>query len=141
MSWNLPQRADGFRYIILYKYGGLYFDLDVLFLRDLAGLLEHEFSYAWEGQSYANSAILNLQQKSNLSKYLLEKSISQGTVLPWMIFNYEDPLLAEIFLLPCAFFDPVWMSLRKDNFPIYDFYGLLTSFDDIFTNRLDIHSY
>lgn len=42
---NLPARADAFRLLIPYKYGGLYFDLDVLFLKDFSDLLENSFCY------------------------------------------------------------------------------------------------
>ncbi|MGY0036053.1 glycosyltransferase [Pedobacter sp. NJ-S-72] len=93
---NLAKRSDAFRFLVLYKYGGLYFDLDVMFLKDFGGLLDSEFCYAWETQPYANSAILNLKRKSDLCNYILNKGIKKRTVLPWIILNYSDLLLQEL---------------------------------------------
>jgi hypothetical protein len=39
--------GDLLRIVILYKYGGLYFDLDVMFARDFAPLYNQDFIYNW----------------------------------------------------------------------------------------------
>ncbi|WP_052496160.1 glycosyltransferase [Pedobacter lusitanus] len=101
---NLAKRSDAFRFLILYKYGGVYFDLDVMFLKDFSSLLESEFCYAWETQPYANSAILSLKSKSEIATYILNKSSKKRTVLPWIILNYSDSLLNKLNILPCTFF-------------------------------------
>ncbi|MBB6271032.1 hypothetical protein HDF26_001459 [Pedobacter cryoconitis] len=138
---NLAKRSDAFRFLVLYKYGGLYFDLDVMFLKDFGGLLDSEFCYAWETQPYANSAILSLKKKSNLSAYILNKGIKKRTVLPWIILNYSDSYLKKLHVLPCAFFDPVWQGLASAKSPLDDFPDFFRKFDDQFTNRLGIESY
>lgn len=66
----MPARADAFRLLITYKYGGLYFDLDVLFLKDFSDLLENSFCYQWEKQPYANTAVLFLKDKDIINKCL-----------------------------------------------------------------------
>lgn len=138
---NLPKRADAFRFLILYKYGGLYFDLDVMFLRNFGGLLNFEFCYAWEAQSYANSALLNLKRKGDISTYILEKSIQKQTVFPWGIFNYSDSYLKELYVFPCAFFDPIWQGLISENYPLDTFPKFFEPFGHEFTNVFEIHSY
>jgi hypothetical protein len=39
--------GDLLRIVVLYKYGGLYFDLDVMFARDFAPLFNQDFIYNW----------------------------------------------------------------------------------------------
>jgi inositol phosphorylceramide mannosyltransferase catalytic subunit len=42
------QRYDFFRYLAVYRYGGFYFDLDMLLASDLSGLLEHDCVFPFE---------------------------------------------------------------------------------------------
>ena len=49
-SFQFPiQRYDFFRYLAVYRYGGFYFDLDVLLASDLSGLLESGCVFPFEG--------------------------------------------------------------------------------------------
>ncbi len=48
-SFQYPiQRYDFFRYLAVYRYGGFYFDLDMLLASDLSGLLEHGCVFPFE---------------------------------------------------------------------------------------------
>jgi len=138
---DLVERADAFRFLILYKYGGVYFDLDIMFLKDIRPLLNREFCYAWEKQSYANSAVLNLTARSDISTYLLKKAIQIKVASPWKIFIYDDLLLKGLFVFPCAFFDPVWQGISLEKVPFNDFGSFFKQFDHQFINKLDICSY
>ena len=140
-NYNLARRSDAFRFIILHNYGGLYFDLDVMFLKDLGILLNSEFCYAWEKQNYANSALLNLKKKSYISNYILEKSVNNNTVFPWDIFDYSDPLLRGLLVLPSAFFDPIWQGLKAEEYPFVEFQKFFSPFDHTFTNKFNILTY
>lgn len=105
---NLAAKGDDFRIISLYKYGGLYFDLDVMFLKDFTPLLKgHEFVYAWEYQSYANSAILYLRKNSYITNYLAKKLQRRKAAMPWVLFDYKDKKLENLRNYPCTFFDPL----------------------------------
>ena len=90
----LPARGDDFRIIALYKFGGVYFDLDIMFLKDFSSLLRgHEFVYAWEYQPYANSAVIYLRKNSFLTIYLMkkmrkEKRLCRGFCLTIKITNW-----------------------------------------------------
>jgi len=43
------QRYDFFRYLAIYRYGGFYFDLDVLLASGISALLEHQCVFPFEG--------------------------------------------------------------------------------------------
>src|ERR1700694_2583540 len=48
-SFKFPiQRYDFFRYLAVYRYGGFYFDLDVLLASGLSGLLGHGCVFPFE---------------------------------------------------------------------------------------------
>ncbi|EKV56640.1 hypothetical protein A966_08839 [Brachyspira hampsonii 30446] len=132
---NLPARADAFRLLIPYKYllenkydGIIYFDLDVLFLRDFSNILNNSFCYQWEKQPYANTAILFFNDKKIIEKTDTLIKIHQS-VLPWVIFNYSNKELEDLTVLPCSYFDPIWNITDKTK---YD-YPIL-SFEDFFQN-------
>ncbi len=139
---DLAKRADAFRFIVLYNYGGVYFDLDVLFLRDFTDLLVSEFCYAWEDQPFANSALLYLKRKSAIATYILQKSIRKRTVLPWVIFYYSDNKLKDLLVYPCAFFDPLWQGGDKlEKVPFKNLEAFFEPFGDKFTNQYAIKSH
>ena len=69
--------SDFVRILLLHKYGGVYVDFDVLFLRDFSPLLKYEFAYKWQdysiGQLYVNGAILRVIKDSIISNQLIEE--------------------------------------------------------------------
>ena len=139
--YDLVQRADAFRFLMLYKYGGVYFDLDIMFLKDLYHLVNTEFCYAWEIQPYANTALFSLQRRGKIATYLLQKAVQQGVASPWRIFWYSDQNLKELLVYPCAYFDPIWQGLEGTAYPFTHFYSFFRSFDETFVNRLNIKTY
>jgi glycosyltransferase involved in cell wall biosynthesis len=56
------QRYDFFRYLAVYRYGGFYFDLDVLLARGVSSLLEFGCVFSFEGLTYSR----HLREKHNL---------------------------------------------------------------------------
>jgi hypothetical protein len=48
------QRHDFFRYLAVYRYGGFYFDLDVLLASGLDGLLESGCVFSFEGLTFSH---------------------------------------------------------------------------------------
>ena len=151
---KLPARADAFRLLIPYKYlvenkynGIVYFDLDVMFLRDFSDILDNSFCYQWEKQSYANTAILYINDKNMIEEtvQIIEK---EQTVLPWIIFNFSNVQLKNLMVFPCAFFDPLWNITDKNkyNYPVTspnDFFtnynGNITSYKEFFTGCYTYH--
>lgn len=128
---NLAAQSDMFRVLILHKYGGIYFDLDVLFLRDFQILLNcyplDEFCYAWSAEPHANSAILKINKGSNNSKNLISKSVNAKSFHPARIFPFNDRRI-DVLCFPCAFFDPYWLSLDNKCFSKYNYFNECSDF-------------
>ncbi len=61
----LKFRSDLARIIFLYKYGGLYFDLDMILLKDLKPLLGLEFCYTWSYLKQGNNGLLRIKKQVN----------------------------------------------------------------------------
>ncbi len=47
------QRFDFFRYLAVYRYGGFYFDLDVLLASDLSSLIDYGCVFSFEGLTFS----------------------------------------------------------------------------------------
>ena len=57
-------RSDIARLMILFNYGGIYFDLDIILLKDINCILDFEFCYQWGGKTGGNNAFLRLKKGS-----------------------------------------------------------------------------
>jgi hypothetical protein len=111
-------RSDAFRLLILHNHGGVYADLDTLFLRDFAPLLDSDrgskaFCYRWSAQPYANSAILRLTRGSKLSADLIAHCRRIGSCHPAKALRHDDHESTDLLELPCAFFDPLWLHFDR----------------------------
>jgi len=99
------QKYDFFRYLAVYRYGGFYFDLDVLLASDLSGLLEYGCLFPFEGLTF--------------SRYLRTEYN-----MDWEIGNYAfgaaegHPFLREV-IGNCvkAQTDPEWMKPMMEHLP------------------------
>ena len=128
-SKKLAMRADGLRIWALHQYGGFYFDLDVMFLRDMGKLiLGPEFVYAWEKQVYANSAIIYLRKGSYLNEYIARKVNRVHSTQPWDVFKYDDPGMKPLRLYSTSLFDPIWNDDSEEYY--------IHNFDEFFKKRL-----
>ncbi len=105
-SFRFPiQRYDFFRYLEIYRYGGFYFDLDVLLASNLSELVEYGCVFPFEGIT--------------LSKYLRD-----NFQMDWEIGNYAfgavpgHPFLALV-IEACvkAQKDPNWAKPMMRGFP------------------------
>lgn len=143
---RLAYRGDGLRMWALNKFGGLWFDLDVMFLKDFQSLLSgHEFAYAWEYQPYANNAILYIRKNSYINNHLERKILKNKTTRPWILFNYDDKNLRNLMIYPCFLFDPLWQDIvdkveDKDK-PFNDFKDFFKEFNTEFKKKENINSY
>lgn len=133
---DFVNRANVFRLLILYRYGGFYSDLDVLFLRsfaDLSSICSTEFCYQWATRPHANNAISKLDQKGTAITYLLHKAIQNSSFRPWNLFDLEDNEL-RLLILPCPFFDPLWLHFdqvdKTHRAPFNDFAGFFRPIQD-----------
>ena len=114
-TYHIPYYADMIRSLLLYKYGGCWFDLDVFFLRDFSPLFsEYEndiLVYQWEMQNYPNNAIyISLKPESNKMKSNIEFIMqrNRGWGFQEAELTYDLPL--DMLVLPCSWFDGSWLG-------------------------------
>jgi hypothetical protein len=132
--------GDLFRVLILNNYGGVYVDVDVVFLRDFAPLLKYEFMYKWGLEpNMINGAIMRMFKNSKLCNNILSE-ISNGGIsvntVHWSSILYEKvrSYNKEWVIFPSGFFNSEWQDMRyntpgngevflpfkKDTFSLYD---------------------
>jgi hypothetical protein len=125
--------ANAFRILTLAKYGGVYFDLDVLFLRDIRHLCSVEFCYQWSDQPYGNNAVLHFNAGSPAISALAERSVQIGSCRAKALFIFQDiwTLLDGVYVFPSFLFDPVWIA--HDRGEVMNDY--CNTFADFFTSE------
>jgi len=107
--------SDLVRFIVTHRFGGIYLDADTLFLRDWEELWgwKGAFAYRWSRHEAYNTAVLRLNKGSVLGKFLIRTALrNELDFHPMTIQRYiKDAYLDGLLLrLPCAMFDPVWLS-------------------------------
>jgi hypothetical protein len=146
------RRSNVCRLLLLYRYGGVYADMDTMFLRDTSTLLGErlghaEFCYQWSTVPVANTAVLRLHRGSETARALLERCAERGGARPHDLFRFDDEAFRELDLLvlPCAFFDPAWMHVdgkdRLRGAPFSRFEDFFRPFDWRFRPRRSIRSF
>ncbi|MGH7268751.1 MAG: glycosyltransferase [Candidatus Rokuibacteriota bacterium] len=116
-------RSNFFRFLILYRYGGTYADMDVMFLRDLRDLhrwladagLSDEFCYRWAGHPWANTAVLRLRRSGDTARALLRRCIEIGSCRPRQVLDLAAELPPDLTILPSTFFDPLWLHVDRQD--------------------------
>jgi len=96
--------SDLFRFIILNVYGGIYFDMDNVFLRNLNDIKIKRYLSQWGSSLGGNASILKLEKDHNLIEIIMKKVpmyfYPQGT------FELDKPF--DITIMHRSFFDPLW---------------------------------
>jgi len=106
--------GDLARLLILYKYGGVYCDCDIVLLRDLSPLLDNEFMYQWGTElDKINGAIMRMFAGSDLATQCLEWILRiQGGQLSthWgsELYSFVRQSNKDWTIFPCAFFNTEW---------------------------------
>lgn len=122
--------SDLFRALVLARYGGIYFDLDMLFLADLRPLCGAEFCYAWSNRPYGNSAILRFHPESPNAHAVIRRGVALQTFHPKHLYTYRDLgcFVDGLYVLPSFVFDPAWIA-HDTRTPINTY---CNRFDDFF---------
>lgn len=108
--------GDLFRLLILHNYGGVYVDVDVVFLRDFAPLLKDEFMYKWGlEKNMINGAIMRMFKKSELSLNLLYEisktnPITNSTIWSTILYEKVRSYNKNWIIYPSAFFNSEWQD-------------------------------
>ena len=112
--------GDLFRLLALYKYGGVYADQDVVFLRDFAPLLGQEFMYQWGTETPTssqatkiNGAVMRMFKESKLAAQLLQclPTMPAGfdsTDWSATLYQHVRRYNKEWTVFPCALFNTEW---------------------------------
>ena len=122
---DITYYSDFIRCLLLYNYGGIWFDLDCFILRNFDPLFsnfENEICiYQWSTQNYPNNSIfMSLHSKSEVMKrnidFILKRNLGWG--FQEAKLTYDLPL--DMIVLPCSWFDPEWIenpyNFRTDDF-------------------------
>jgi hypothetical protein len=148
---NPTRRSNFVRHVVLYQRGGTYVDMDTMFLRDMAPLFEDsrfpdEFCYRWSvSVPYANSAILRLRQYGELARALLSKCDEYNSCRPRHVLRFDENEELDLTVLPCAFFDPLWLHRdgqdRYSAAPFHRFEDFFRPFGWGYRRKREVRSY
>ena len=121
---RLQYYSNFVRCLLLYNYGGIWFDLDCFFLRNFDPLFcmyEDEIClYQWEKENYPNNAIfISLKPRSPKMKHNIEfiakrkagwgfQQTTQADLAEQLNLTYDLPL--DMLILPCSWFDGGWIE-------------------------------
>lgn len=113
-GWVGAVLSDLARFIILHRYGGIYADGDVMFLRDWEELWNWRgaFSYRWSVHDEYNTAVLRMNKGSALGSLILRTVVRNGWDFhPFAISRYlrDTHSTNLLYRLPDALFDPNWL--------------------------------
>ena len=111
--------GDLFRLLCLYKYGGVYLDMDMVVLRDLSPLFHYDFLYQWgssgttkeEPSLMINGAIMAFSKGNQNLKNILEALTNtnpQMNTFCWGRDLYGKTISKETYIFPCLWFNSEW---------------------------------
>jgi hypothetical protein len=114
----LPQAvSDAARFVVLHLHGGVFFDVDVLMLRDMRPLLlpqQHSFASRWAAYPHPgdfSASVLSLTANPSLSSYLLRGGVRMGLNFHPRVIGrmaWKDGRDQELLMLESPTFDPMW---------------------------------
>jgi len=114
INYSISFYSDIVRYVLLYKYSGCWFDLDVLFLRNFDPIFsnyENEvIVYQWEHQKYPNGAIYISLNQHDKMKQNIEFIIQRNRGWGFSEANLTFDLPLDMLVLPCSWFDGCWIN-------------------------------
>jgi len=117
-------QSDLLRILVLYKYGGVWVDMDIIFLRDFKPLLDQEYMYQWGGDiDFANqgacATVISGFKKSEFMTKLMQGVIDSRIVPETTIWGKD--LFASLWkkwpnftIFPSPFFNTEWLISKKD---------------------------
>jgi hypothetical protein len=104
-SFQYPiQRYDFFRYLAVYRYGGFYFDMDVLLATGLSPLLEHGFVFPFEALTLSHFMRNNLGMDWQIGNYAFGAAPKQAfleAIIENCVKAQKDPGWVKPLLRGC----------------------------------------
>ena len=115
-------QSDLARILFLYKYGGVWADMDIIFLRDFKPILDQEYMYMWGSETNfaiegACATVLSGKPKSTFMSELINQLI-QTPARPATVCWGKDMFAAlyrryKFNVMPAAFFNIEWCINKK----------------------------
>jgi hypothetical protein len=106
---DVAYASDIVRFVALYLHGGVWFDLDVLFLRSFDSIHLKRFVSQWGTGDCGNAAVLKLEKGHDLIDKILRKYTKP--FYPTTTFKLENDL--DLTILPSTFFDILWRPVEQ----------------------------
>ncbi|KAL8291766.1 hypothetical protein RQP46_002024 [Phenoliferia psychrophenolica] len=136
--------SDMARFVLTYRYGGIYLDADTLFLRDWEEVWgwHGAFGYRWSRLKVYNTAVLKMARGSALGSAIIKTAFRNGLDFhPMVVSRYLKEMRMEELLLrlPDALFDPAWLNVEnyqrdRPAFPLFQ------SFKDFFVPPIEFNA-
>jgi len=114
---GLAYISDIVRFVVLYLYGGLWFDMDILFLRNLDSIKLNRFVSQWGDGMWGNAAILKLEKGHDLIGKIIGKY--SRPFYPGTSLQLDNDL--DLTILPSVLFDILWRSSINADLQFRDF--------------------
>ena len=118
------------RFLVLYKFGGIYFDMDMVLLRDFKPILGQDFAYQWGGSTDFKkerrwepdchgpcAAMLGANRGGTYIEACMQQLIK---TLPSGGTCYDEDMLAYVYsdvpftVFPASFFNAEWLMSKVD---------------------------
>lgn len=108
--------SDMARFVLTYRFGGIYLDADTLLLRDWEELFgwKGAFGYRWSRLPLYNTAVLKMQRGSAIGSWVFRTAVANGLDFhPMTLSRYtKDAGVDDLILrLPDALFDSPWLNM------------------------------
>ena len=117
-------KSDLFRLMMLHKYGGVWADMDIVFLRDFKPILDQEYMYQWGGDTdFSNlgacATVLAMKKESEFSFKMLEvvktmPALGDTTVWGKDTFAKLWRVWPNFTIFPSTFFNTEWLMSKVD---------------------------
>lgn len=118
-------QSDLLRILVLYKYGGVWVDMDIIFLRDFKPILDQEYMYQWGSETdYADhgacATVLSMKKQSKFSRKMIDvlktMPISTGGTTVWGkdLFSKLYRIYPNFTIFPSTFFNTEWLISKTD---------------------------
>ena len=131
-SSRLIALSDLVRFLVLELYGGIYTDVDLVYLKDLRPFWNYNFAYRWALSQNLNTAVLGINRKLNPGVYeLYDYALNRFSVTlagflylfhPYKISNAVSALnngdlfsYKQLKVFNCLLFDPAWVCFDSNN--------------------------
>ena len=122
-------QSDLLRLLVLYKYGGIWIDMDIILLRDFKPILDQEYLYQWGGDTnfYIDgccASVISLKKESELAKRFLLEILESPIVGETTVWGKD--LFAKVYrkgdftIFPSTFFNVEWLISKVDVKLSYD---------------------